>query len=116
MLKNTGQQPDGPITVLDEAESKDLLARWGVPVPSGRIVTSAEEAAAAAEELGYPVVVKALDVAHKTEAGGVRLNLNSAGEVSAAVTEMSGLSASYLIEKMIEGVVAELIVGVARDL
>jgi acyl-CoA synthetase (NDP forming) len=115
LLKNTGQQPDGPITVLDEAESKDLLARWGVPVPSGRIVTSAEEAAAAAEELGYPVVVKALDVAHKTEAGGVRLNLNSAGEVSAAVTEMSGLSASYLIEKMIEGVVAELIVGVARD-
>jgi acyl-CoA synthetase (NDP forming) len=115
LLKNTGHQPDGPITVLDEAESKDLLARWGVPVPSGRIVTSAGEAAAAAEELGYPVVVKALGVTHKTEAGGVRLSLNSADEVSVAVTEMSGLSASYLIEKMIEGVVAELIVGVARD-
>jgi acyl-CoA synthetase (NDP forming) len=115
LLKNTGHQPDGSATVLDEAESKDLLTRWGVPVPSGRIVSSAGEAAAAAEELGYPVVIKALGVAHKTEAGGVRLSLNSADEVSAAVTEMSCLSASYLIEKMIEGVVAELIVGVARD-
>jgi acetyl-CoA synthetase len=68
-----------------------------------------------AGELGYPVVVKALGVAHKTEAGGVRLDLGSADEVSAAVKEMSNLSESYLIEKMVNGVVAELIVGVARD-
>jgi acetyl-CoA synthetase len=65
--------------------------------------------------LGYPVVVKALGVAHKTEVGGVRLDLGSADEVSAAVMEMSGLSESYLIEKMVDSVVAELIVGVARD-
>jgi acetyl-CoA synthetase len=65
--------------------------------------------------LGYPVVVKALGVAHKTEVGGVRLNLGNADEVSAAVMQMSGLSKSYLIEKMIGGVVTELIVGVARD-
>jgi acetyl-CoA synthetase len=65
--------------------------------------------------LGYPVVVKALGVAHKTEAGGIRLDLNSADEVSAAVKAMSGLCDSYLIEKMVDGVVAELIVGVARD-
>jgi acetyl-CoA synthetase len=65
--------------------------------------------------LDYPVVVKALGVAHKTEVGGVRLDLGSADEVSAAVVEMSGLSESYLVEKMVDGVVAELIVGVARD-
>jgi acetyl-CoA synthetase len=100
---------------LDEAESKDLLARWGVPVPAAQVVRSAGEAAAAAGELGYPVVVKALGVAHKTEVGGVRLDLGSADEVSAAVMEMSGLSESYLIEKMVDRVVAELIVGVARD-
>jgi acetyl-CoA synthetase len=100
---------------LDEAESKDLLARCGVPFPSSRVVRDAAEAAVAAGELGYPVVVKALGVAHKTEVGGVRLNLRSADEVSAAVVEMSGLSESYLIEKMIDGVVAELIVGVTRD-
>ncbi|MFC2046358.1 acetate--CoA ligase family protein, partial [Chloroflexota bacterium] len=115
LLTSTGQRPDGPARVLDEAESKDLLARYGVPVPPARVVRSAGEAAAAAGELGYPVVAKALGVTHKTEVGGVRLDLSSADEVSAAVMEMSGLSESYLIEKMVEGVVAELIVGVAPD-
>jgi acetyl-CoA synthetase len=115
LLTNFGQQQDGPFKVLDEAESKSLLARCGVPVPSARVVYSAAEAAEVAGELGYPVVVKALGVAHKTEAGGVRLDLGSADEVSAAVKEMSDLSESYLIEKMVNGVVAELIVGVARD-
>jgi len=115
LLTGFGQQQDDSVTVLDEAESKSLLARCGVPVPSARVVRSAEEAAAAAEELGYPVVVKALGVTHKTEVEGVRLDLGSADEVSAAVMEMSGLSESYLIEKMVDGVVAELIVGVARD-
>jgi acetyl-CoA synthetase len=109
------QQQDGPAKVLDEAESKSLLAQISVPVSAGRVVGSAKEAAAAAEALGYPVVVKALGVAHKSDVEGVRLDLSSADEVSAAVMEMSGLSESYLIEKMVDGVVAELIVGVARD-
>jgi len=115
LLANLRQRQDGPGKVLDEAESKGLLAQIGVPIPAARVVRSAEEAAAAAEALGYPVVVKTLGVAHKTEVGGVRLDLGSADEVSAAVMEMSGLSESYLVEKMVDGVVAELIVGVARD-
>jgi acetyl-CoA synthetase len=115
LLENFGQLQDGSAVVLNEAESKDLLARCGVPFPSSRVVRDAAEAAVAAGELGYPVVVKTLGVAHKTEVGGVKLNLRSADEVSAAVMEMSGLSESYLIEKMVDGVVAELIVGVARD-
>jgi acetyl-CoA synthetase len=65
--------------------------------------------------LGYPVVVKALGVAHKTDVGGVKLDLGSADDVSAAVMEMANLSQSFLVEKMVQGVVAELIVGVARD-
>lgn len=115
LLTSSGQQQDGHIKVLDEAESKDLLARSGIPVPPSRVVRSPDEAAAAAEAMGYPVVVKALGLTHKTDVGGVRLNLGSADEVSGAVREMSGLSESYLVEKMVDGVVAELIVGVARD-
>jgi acetyl-CoA synthetase len=115
LLTSPGPRRDDIAKVLDEAESKDLLARCGIPVPEARVVRSAEEAAAAAGELGYPVVVKALGVSHKTEAGGVRLDLGNADAVSTAVGEMSGLSESYLIEKMVDGVVAELIVGVARD-
>ena len=115
LLTSCGPRQDGPVKVLDEAESKDLLSRCGVPVPSGRVVRSTGEAVAAAGELGYPVVVKALGVAHKTEVGGVSLGLGSAEEVSATVMGMAGLSDSYLIEKMVDGVVAELIVGVACD-
>ncbi len=106
---------DGPTKVLDEAESKSLLGRCEVPVPPAVVVHSASEAAMAAEELEFPVVVKALGVPHKTDVGGVRLGLENAGEVLAAVTEMSHLSESFLVEEMVGGVVAELIVGVARD-
>jgi acetyl-CoA synthetase len=115
LLTRIDQHREGPVKVLDEAESKNFLARCGLPVPPARVVHSSAEATAAAGKLGYPVVVKALGVAHKTEAGGVKLDLNSADEVSAAVKEMSGLCESYLVEKMVDGVVAELIVGVARD-
>jgi len=115
LLKDFGQKPEEPARVLDEAESKAVLARFGVPVPPAQSVHSAEEAAVAAAALGYPVVAKALGVAHKTDVGGVRLNLRNAGEVAAAVKEMSPLTNSFLIEKMVCGAVAELIVGVARD-
>jgi acyl-CoA synthetase (NDP forming) len=115
LLKGSGPPQDSRVKVLDEAESKSLLNRWGVTVAPSKVARDAHEAVAAAAELGFPVVVKALGVAHKTEVGGVRLGLASADEVSAAVTEMSHLSATYLIEKMVDGVVAELIVGVVRD-
>lgn len=65
--------------------------------------------------MGYPVVAKTLGVAHKTDIGGVKLNLRNADEVSAAVKEMLRLSNVFLIEKMVRGAAAELIVGVARD-
>ena len=115
LLTNPGQQQKVIAKVLNEAESKDFLSRCGVPVPAARVVCSAKEAAEAAGELGYPVVVKTLGVAHKTDIGGVRLNLDSPDQVSAAVMEMSDLCDSFLIEKMVDGIVAELIVGVARD-
>jgi acyl-CoA synthetase (NDP forming) len=115
LLGDAEQDPDAQTRVLDEAESKAELSRWGVPVPPSRVVQSPEEGVAAAEELGLPVVVKALGVAHKTEVDGVKLGLRNSDEVSAAVADLSHLCQSFLVEKMIEGVVAELIVGVARD-
>jgi len=55
LLASFDQGRDSTIKVLNEAESKDLLERNGIPVPSAQVVRSAEEAAAAAETLGYPV-------------------------------------------------------------
>lgn len=115
LLKNI--LPDKGFTrqVHDEAESKRMLARFGVPVPESRIVGSVEEAIAAAQQIGFPVVLKALGVAHKTEVGGVVLNLASPEAVETAVTRLLSLSSRLLVEKMFDGVIAELIVGVARD-
>jgi len=115
LLECENRADDAQVKVLNEADSKALLSKCGVPMPPSTVVRDAQAAAAAAEEMGFPIAVKALGVAHKTESGGVALGLCSADEVSVALAEMSDLSESFLIEKMVEGVVAELIVGVAVD-
>ncbi|NLU66150.1 acetate--CoA ligase family protein [Streptomyces sp. HNM0574] len=108
---------------LDEAAGKRELAAAGVPVPEGRVVgpgterENGEAAARAARELGFPVVVKALSagLAHKSDAGGVRLGLDDEGAVREAVAAMSGLAGRFLVERMVPGAVAELLVGAHRD-
>ena len=92
------------------------LRSLGLPVPRGMVV-SAAEAAGVANSLGYPLVVKAVSaqLAHKTEAGGVQLNVQNAEGVRAAVARMAALSDRFLVEQMATQVVAEIIVGVQRD-
>ncbi|RED53345.1 acetate--CoA ligase family protein [Aestuariispira insulae] len=111
----TGEGAEGRI--IDEWRSKRSLLSHGLSVPEGALVTSATEAVAAAEALGYPVVVKAVGshLAHKTEMGAVKLNLTDGNAVDAAVTDMAGLSDKFMVEKMVPGFVAELIVGISRD-
>jgi acetyltransferase len=77
-------------TLLTEPESKELLACYGIPTAATLASHSAEEAVAQAEELGYPVVVKLLShtITHKTEVGGVKLNLSSAAAVRNAWSEI----------------------------
>ncbi|WP_426417505.1 acetate--CoA ligase family protein [Aestuariirhabdus sp. LZHN29] len=115
-LLTPSAEPDAAVLeVLDEAKSKQLLSGYGVTIPASELVSSAQEAADAATRLGFPVVAKVVGVAHKTEIGGVRLNLRSAAEVSEAVAALTSIADRFLIEKMVAGTVAELIVGVARD-
>lgn len=101
---------------LDEPASKAELREAGVPVPDGRLVPPAD-APAAARELGFPVVLKAVsaDLAHKTEVGGVRLNLTTPEQVRTAAEELSALSGRLLVEPMTTDALAELIVGVSMD-
>ena len=105
---------DGPRT-LTEAEAKARLRDIGLPVPAGREVRTSDEAFAAAEALGYPVALKALGVAHKSEAGAVKLNLRDAASVRSAADAMAGLGTGLYVERMVTGAVAELIVGITRD-
>lgn len=73
-------------TLLTEAESKQVLAGYGIPVVETRAARSAEEAVSLAGKIGFPVVLKLLSstVAHKTDAGGVHLNLGTAAAVRRA--------------------------------
>ena len=103
-----GRQPS-------EADAKSLLAKHDLPIPPGRMVTAPDQAAAAAETLGFPVALKALGVAHKSEHGAVRLDLASTAEVEAAARDLLPLGSGLYVEKMVTGGVAELIVGVTRD-
>jgi acetate---CoA ligase (ADP-forming) subunit beta len=74
------------VPTLSEAGSKELLGAYGVPFPSEQVVTTPDAAVAAADALGFPVVVKlgGDGIAHKTERGLVRLDLGSAAAVRAA--------------------------------
>jgi len=74
---------DGTARSLSEWSAKRLLARQGLPLPEGGLAASAAEAVAMAEELGYPLVVKAVaeDLSHKSELGAVRLNLADADQL-----------------------------------
>lgn len=77
--------------ILTEPEAKALLAAAGLPVVPTRVVgPSAAEAEAAAEALGYPVVIKILShaISHKSDVGGVRLNIGSATELAQVCTSM----------------------------
>ena len=76
---------------LGELEGLRLLSDYGIPAVAAREASSAEEASAAADELGYPVVVKtaAPEVQHKTDAGGVRLGIGDPAQLSLAYGDMS---------------------------
>ncbi|MGN6145917.1 MAG: acetate--CoA ligase family protein, partial [Mesorhizobium sp.] len=99
----------------DEASAKSMLAAGGLPVPPGLRVGSVQEAALAAEKLGFPVALKALGVSHKSEAGAVRLNLKAPEDVKAAAEALLPLGTGLYVERMVQGGVAELIVGFTRD-
>jgi acetyl-CoA synthetase (ADP-forming) len=109
-------------STLSEVESKHLLARYGVPLAREQVVADVDEAVAAADSIGYPVVAKLNGdgIAHKTERGLVKLNLSSASAVRDAAGELLAAArpddgaVSLLIAQQVRGN-RELIVGMLRD-
>jgi acetate---CoA ligase (ADP-forming) len=108
--------PDTPARLISEHAAKMRLAAYGLAVPKA-IQCPPDEAPAAARRLGFRVVLKAADpaLAHKSDAGGVALDLRSEAEVAAAARHMAGLGGEVLIEQMVQDVVCELIVGIKSD-
>jgi len=107
---------------LSEAASKALLAPFGVPFAPERVVATAADAAAAANEVGFPVVAKLNGdtISHKTERGLVRLNLANGPAVEGAAAELLGAATpddgevSVLVAPMVSGI-REFIAGMVVD-
>lgn len=114
-----------PAAVWGEAETRPLLEAYGIPLAAGKTAHDAAEAGRAAAEVGFPVVMKIISpqLLHKSDAGGIKLNLRSVEEVEQAYTAMmQSIHAArpdadlqgVLIEKMLpKG--QEVIVGMRRD-
>ena len=104
----------GATTLIDEAAAKQRLRGLGVSVPDGRVVQAAD-VAAAAEQVGYPITLKALGLAHKSEAGAVKVGLRTPEALAAALAAMPHTEAGFLVESTVTDVVAEVLVTVRRD-
>ncbi len=102
--------PERQTRLLTEAEGKDILAAAGVSVPRAVTGATLAEVAAAAKGLTAPFALKGLGFAHKTEAGAVRLGLTDLD----GQAEMAGAT-GYLVEEMVTGAVAEILLGLRRD-
>ncbi|MER3452943.1 MAG: GNAT family N-acetyltransferase, partial [Acidimicrobiia bacterium] len=111
-------RPEG--TWLAPESVAALLGAYRIPLAPIRRVSSVEEAVAAAQDLGFPVVLKAAspELVHKSDVGGVRLGLADAGEVRRAFEEMAGVLGGRMggavVQRMVEAGV-ETIVGVVQD-
>jgi acetyl-CoA synthetase len=113
------QRPARAITTsrtLREDEGKSVLAAHGLPIPAARTVP-VTQAAEAAKSIGFPVVIKAAsaDLAHKSDVGGVALNIRTPEEAEATAARLATLSDTVLVEQMVVDGVAEILVGITVD-
>jgi acetyltransferase len=113
------------LSVLSEADSKELLRAYGIRTPNEMLAGSADTAASAAKQIGYPVVLKlaSADVQHKSDIGGVILNIASENELRRAYAKLAqnlgkarpGAKLEHvLVAEQVTGGV-ELVLGVQRD-
>ena len=109
---------------LTESEGKEIFAAYGVPTPGEALVNSAEDAAAACDKIGYPVVMKIVspDIKHKTDVGGVVVGVKDAEEAKAAYTKIMDSCTKNVpganivgvsIQQMVSG--QEVILSMIRD-
>ena len=115
--------PDGAVT-LSEFESKAVLGAFGIAVTREVLVAEGEDVAKAAAGLKPPLAVKIVsrDIAHKTEAGGVKLGIKTSAELAVAASEVIASARAYKRDALIDGVLVsemaqgvEALIGVVND-
>ncbi len=124
MLEKTLKGANGA-AALDEVASKKLLKAYGIPVSQEEIAQTATEAVKIARKIGFPVVAKVVsaDILHKSDIGGVVLNINSPAEVKKAFSDITARVRKLKGKPKLEGILIaqhvkadlELVVGAALD-
>jgi len=115
---------EGRVSIGD-AEAREVLEAYGFPIPESRLAKTPEEAVEIAEEIGYPVVLKVAspDILHKTDVGGVKLDLSTPDDVRDAFDLITYRAGRYvpgarlwgcLVQQMVPGG-REVLVGMSRD-
>lgn len=112
-------------SALSEIEAKGIFTVYGLPVTSIKLATTSEEAVKFAKEIGFPIVMKIVspDILHKSDAGGVKVDINSEQEVIDTFEEILKNAKAYKSDAVIEGVViqemapwgTEVIIGSVND-
>ncbi|TFF88822.1 MAG: acetyl-CoA synthetase [Promethearchaeota archaeon] len=112
---------DSGDNVLTEFESKELLKEIGIPIPEQKLTTSKEETISAAQEIGFPVVMKLMaeDIVHKSDTGAVKLNLKNKEDVEKAFNELMAIESQsekkISVQQMADEPITELIIGMTTD-
>jgi len=123
VLEKTLKSANG--AALDEVASKKLLKAYGIPISKEAIAQTAAEAAKIAKQIGFPVVAKVVsaEILHKSDIGGVVLNLNNAAEVKKAFADITARVAKLKGKPRLDGILIaqqvkaelELVVGASLD-
>ena len=100
--------------LINESDAKNLLRQNGVSVPNG-VKCNRQDVSASAQKIGFPVTLKGLGLAHKSESGAVRVGIKNQDELTLAIQSMPKDVADFLVEQTITDVVAEVLVSVRRD-
>ena len=104
----------GSTVLVDEANSKSLLATWGVPVPQGARCTR-DNVVIEAQRIGFPITLKGLGLAHKSEAGAVAVGLSNEEQLRTSLASMPAEISEFLVEQTVTGIVAEVLVSIRRS-
>ncbi|MCY4543520.1 MAG: acetate--CoA ligase family protein, partial [Rhodobacteraceae bacterium] len=100
---------------LMDIEARDEFAGTELKFPQVLFARDCRELEEAAEQLAFPVVLKRPGIQHKTEEGAVVLDIRDAGQLLASAVKMGG-DRGYLVEQQVAGAVAEILIGVTREL
>ncbi|MEM5494966.1 acetate--CoA ligase family protein [Hoeflea sp. AS16] len=102
-------------SILSEAASKDALSGFGLKIPKSIQARSIDELTREAAALSFPVVLKGVGLAHKSEAGLVALDIRDEASLGVAARQMQTVTSEFLVEEMAVGGIAEVLVGITRD-